>query len=64
MLQNLQHPQGGMLQPLLWSLVVDKLLWELNRRDILCNRYNTEMLNNVKFLKIVLGVLQIALDTV
>jgi hypothetical protein len=23
-------PQGGVLSPLLWSLVVDDLLWELN----------------------------------
>jgi hypothetical protein len=25
-------PQGGVLSPLLWSLVVDELLWELNYR--------------------------------
>jgi hypothetical protein len=25
--------QGGVLLPLLWSLVVDELLWELNGND-------------------------------
>jgi hypothetical protein len=29
-------PQGGVLSPLLWSLVVDDILWELNS-----NGYNT-----------------------
>jgi hypothetical protein len=57
-------PQGGILQPLLWGLVVDNLLWGLNGGDILCNRYDTAMLNNVTFLKTVSEVLQIALNTV
>jgi hypothetical protein len=56
-------PKGSMLQPLLWSLVVDKLLWGLNGGDILC-RYDTAMLNYVKFPKTVSQVLQITLDTV
>jgi hypothetical protein len=26
-------PQGGVLSPLLWSLVIDDLLWELNKKN-------------------------------
>jgi hypothetical protein len=27
-----ESPQGGALSPLLWSLIVDDLLWELNKK--------------------------------
>jgi len=32
-------PQGGVLSPLLWSLLVDELLDRLTRRGILCQGY-------------------------
>jgi len=32
-------PQGSVLSPLLWSLLVDELLERLNRRGILCQGY-------------------------
>jgi hypothetical protein len=59
-------PQGGVLSPLLWSLVVDDLLWELN-----CNGYYTvgyaddiAILINGNFLYTVSEVSQTTLCTV
>jgi hypothetical protein len=39
-------PQGGVLSPMLWSLVVGKLLWELNERDY----YTTGEADNIAIL--------------
>jgi hypothetical protein len=36
-------PQGGVLSPLLWSLVVDALLWELNENYYYTIRYADDM---------------------
>jgi hypothetical protein len=59
-------PQGGVLSPLLWSLVVDDLLWGHNN-----NGYHTvgyagdiAILINGKFSQTLLEILQTALCTV
>jgi hypothetical protein len=59
-------PQGGVLLPLLWSLVVDELLWELNDSDYYKVRYADDIaiLINGKFPQTVSEVLQMALCTV
>jgi hypothetical protein len=59
-------PQGGVLSPLLWSLVVDDLLWELNYRCYYTVGYadDTAILINRKFPQTVSEVLQTALHTV
>jgi hypothetical protein len=58
--------QGGVLSTLLWSLVMDDLLWELNNNG----HYTVGCVNDIaniingKFLQIVSEVLQRALFTV
>jgi hypothetical protein len=55
-------PQGGALSPLLWSLIVEELLWELNYRDyytVGCAD-DTVTLINEKFPQTVSEVLQTA----
>jgi hypothetical protein len=56
-------PQEGVLLPLLWSLVVDELLWELNDNDYYTIGYADDIaiLINGKFLQTVSEVLQTAL---
>jgi hypothetical protein len=56
-------PQGGALSPLLWSLVVDELLLELNGNDQYTVGYahDTAILINGKFPQTVSEVLQTAL---
>jgi hypothetical protein len=46
-------PQGGVLSPLLWSLVVDDLLWGLNNSGYYTLRYTDDIaiLINGKFLQ-------------
>jgi hypothetical protein len=39
-------PQGGVLPPLLWSLVIDVLIWELNS----CSYYTVRYVNDVTIL--------------
>jgi hypothetical protein len=58
--------QGGVLSPLLWSLVVDELLWELNDGDYYTVGYADDIAFpiNGKFLQTVSEVLQTALCTV
>jgi hypothetical protein len=55
--------QEGVLSPLLWSLVVDKLLWELNDNYYYTVGYadDTAILINGKFAHTVSEVLQTAL---
>jgi hypothetical protein len=59
-------PQGGVLSPLLWSLVVDDLLWGLNSNVYYTIGYadGTAILINGKFPHTVSEVLQTALSTV
>jgi hypothetical protein len=59
-------PQGGVLSPLLWSLVVDNLLWELNSNGYYTVGYADDLaiLINGKFPYTVSEVLQTALCTV
>jgi hypothetical protein len=59
-------PQGGVLSPLLWSLVVDDLLWELNYRGYYTVGYPDDIaiLINGIFPQTVSEVLQTALHTV
>jgi hypothetical protein len=59
-------PQGGVFSPLLWSLVVDDLLWGLNNRGYYTVGYadDFEILINGKFPQAVSEVLQTALHTV
>jgi hypothetical protein len=59
-------PQGGVLSPLMWSLVVDELLWELNHRGYYTVGYADDIaiLINGKFPQTVSEVLQTALHTV
>jgi hypothetical protein len=59
-------PQGGVLSPLLWSLVVDDLLWGLNNNGYCTVGYADDIaiLINGKFLQTVSEVLQTALCTV
>jgi hypothetical protein len=58
--------QGGVLSPLLRSLIVDELLWELNDDDYYTVGYADDIaiLINGKFLQTVSEVLQTALCTV
>jgi hypothetical protein len=59
-------PQGGVLSPLLWSLVMDDLLWGLNYRSKYTVEYADDIaiLINGKFPQMVSEVLQTALHTV
>jgi hypothetical protein len=59
-------PQGGVLSPLLWSLIVDDLLWGLNNSGYYTVGYADDIaiLINGKFLQAVSEVLQTALHTV
>jgi hypothetical protein len=59
-------PQGGVLSPLLWSLVVDDLLWELNSNGHYTVVYADDIaiLINGEFPYTVSVVLQTALCTV
>jgi hypothetical protein len=59
-------PQGGVLSPLLWSLVVDDLLWGLNSNDYYTVGYADDIAISVngKFSQTVSEVLQTALCTV
>jgi hypothetical protein len=59
-------PQGGVLSPLLWSLVVDELIWELNDGDYYTVGYADDIaiLINGKFPQTVSEVLQGAPCTV
>jgi hypothetical protein len=59
-------PQGGVLLPLLWSLVVDELLWELNDNDYYIVGYADDIATviNTKLPQTVSEVLQIALRIV
>jgi hypothetical protein len=63
---TIRCPQGGVLSPLLWSLVVDDLLCELGSNDHYTLGYadDTIILINGKFPYIVAEVLQTALCTV
>jgi hypothetical protein len=58
--------QGGVLSPLLWSLVMDDLLWALNNSDYYTVGYadGIAILINGKFPQTVSEVLQTALRTV
>jgi hypothetical protein len=59
-------PQGGVLSPLLWRLVVDDLLWGLNNSGYYTVGYADDIaiLINGKFPQMVSEVLQTALHTV
>jgi hypothetical protein len=59
-------PQGGVLSPLLWSLVVDDLLWELNSNGYYTVGYADDIAVLIigKFPYTVSKVLQTALCTV
>jgi hypothetical protein len=59
-------PAGGVLSPLLWSLVVDELLWELNSNGYYTVGYADDIaiLINGKFPYTGSEVLQTALCTV
>jgi hypothetical protein len=59
-------PRGGVLLPLLWSLIVDDFLWELNLNGYYTVGYTDAIaiLINGKFLQTVSEVLQTALCTV
>jgi hypothetical protein len=56
-------PQGGVLSPLLWSLVMDNVLWGLKSNGCYTVGYadNTAILINKKFLHTVSEILQTAL---
>jgi hypothetical protein len=58
--------QGGVLSPLLWSLVTDNLIWELNKKGYYAVGYvpDIAILINGKFPHTVSEVLQTALGTV
>jgi hypothetical protein len=58
--------QGGVLLPMLWSLVVGELLWEPNDNDYYITREACDIviLINGKFPQAVSQVLQAATDTV
>jgi hypothetical protein len=59
-------PQGGVLSPLLWSLVMGDLLWELNGSGYYTVAYADDIAIHIngKFLQTVPEVLQTALCTV
>jgi hypothetical protein len=59
-------PQGGVLSPLLWILVVDELIWELNDGDYYTVGYADDIaiLINGEFPQTVSVFLQTALCTV
>jgi hypothetical protein len=59
-------PQGGVLSPLLWSLLVDDLLWELNNNGYYTVGYADDIavLINGKFPQAVSEILETALCTV
>jgi hypothetical protein len=58
-------PQGGVLSSLLWGLVVDDFLWELNDSGYYTVGYaNIAILINGKFPHTVSEILQTALCTV
>jgi hypothetical protein len=59
-------PQGGVLSPLLWSLVVDDLLWELNDKGYYTVGYADDIAILIlgKFLSTLSECLQMALYTV
>jgi hypothetical protein len=59
-------PQGGLLSPLLWSFVVDDLLWGLNSNGYYTIGYADDVAILIigKFLHTVSEVLQTALNTV
>jgi hypothetical protein len=56
-------PQGGVFSPLLWILVVDKLLWDLSDDDYYTEGYvdDISILTNGKFPQTVSEILQTAL---
>jgi hypothetical protein len=58
--------QGGVLSPLLWSLVIDDFLWELNDKGYYTVGYadDVAILIHGKFLSTVSECLQMALYTV
>jgi hypothetical protein len=58
--------QGGVLSPLLWSLVIDDLIWELNKKGYYTAGYADDIaiLINGKFPHTVSEVLQMAPGTV
>jgi hypothetical protein len=57
--------QGGVLSPLLWSVVMDNLLWEVNSNGYCTVGYADDIaiLINGKFLQTVSELLQTALCT-
>jgi hypothetical protein len=59
-------PQGGVLSPLLWSLIIDDLILELNKKGYYTVGYADDIaiLINLKFQNTVSEVLQMALGTV
>jgi hypothetical protein len=59
-------PQGGMLSPLLWSRVMNKLVWGLNEGDYYTIGYENDIaiLINGKFPRTVSEMLQTALGIV
>lgn len=59
-------PQGGFLSPLMWSLVIDGLLCELQRKGFYAQGYADDLaiLVNGKFGLVVSGMMQQALNTV
>jgi hypothetical protein len=59
-------PQGGVLSPLLWSLVVDSLLDELNSQGLYCQGYADDgaILVSGPDLDVVCGLVQTALSAV
>ena len=59
-------PQGGVLSPLLWNLVVDSLLWTLNNQGFYTIGYADDItiLINGKFESVACNLMQTALKTV
>jgi hypothetical protein len=60
------YQQGGVLSPLLWSFIVDNLLWELNKKGYYTVGYADDIaiLINGKFPQTMSEDLQTALGTV
>ena len=59
-------PQGGVLSPLLWNLVVDSLLWTLNKQGFYTIGYadDISILIDGKFESVLCNLMQTALHTV